>query len=271
MVCQFIFSSIIDSKKSTLLDNVHNVQSTSVQLSNMSVEGQKMRRYEKEYFIYLNNDEKRTKYFNQWNEAGQNIAVSLAVIQENPEMEWSENDKTESKEWLKALNKYTEVMSLVNLRVLNGQITTTLDANSAIKDGKNAFRTYLGGTAKSFNAKLVESNELLVEYHELDDKSHLISIALLLLGVVVAVIFVLIISASIQRQIKVLTKSLDTMASGDFNKAIIKPRSPELREIATGIEMLRKSTHILLGTTNKTVTELKALKEKRASDERNEK
>ena len=77
---QFAISMYFQTKETVLINTLLQNHNLSNELSKLAGDGQKIRRFEKEYFIYLLNDEKRQGYWVEWNEARESIANYLQSI-----------------------------------------------------------------------------------------------------------------------------------------------------------------------------------------------
>jgi hypothetical protein len=116
---------------------------TLATLEQLVLEGQKTRRFEKEYFIYVTDAEKATKY------AG-DVAKSLAVIKSKvKELGSGTKDRALAgalKSWSDAVSFYESEFEAIRARQKRGDLNDPVAANALIKDGKDKFGVFLDQT-----------------------------------------------------------------------------------------------------------------------------
>ena len=103
----------------------------SIDIAKIAVEGQKLRRYEKEYFIYVGNPERRAKYDGEWHESHAKLLSMLDKILARNNGVWGPKEKSEIDRWRISLRKYRQGFDAVVRAVNEGKITTTGAANTA--------------------------------------------------------------------------------------------------------------------------------------------
>jgi methyl-accepting chemotaxis protein len=155
---------------------------------------------------------------------------------------WKTIDKNNAEQWRKASHLYYQNMINLNIQVINGVIVGTLNANSAIKDGKNAFKRLLNGAEKSLHKKLITSTTLLKKYNQLVSKSNMVLLSIFSLGVFFAAIVVIFVPERINHQILKLEQAVASISKGAINSPVPTMRSPELANLAKSIERMRIST-----------------------------
>lgn len=243
---QFGLNYYNSTKQAALAAQINRLNLATVEISRMSIEGQKMRRYEKELFIYVNNTEKRDKYIGEWREAEANLRLHLDALLRNASGLWSPDDKALGREWQSSLASYAAGMGVVADRILQGELADTVSANLAIADAKNAFRPFLNGTEQALETKLASSNELLSQYTEVQAQGRNMLIAAFGVGLLIAIVLVFIIPEPINRQVRALEKAMVEISKGSFQSKVPEVSSPELRQLAKSIERLRISMRGML-------------------------
>ncbi len=218
----------------------------SVHIANIAIEGQKLRRYEKEYFIYVTNQQKRTKYDREWHESYDKLGKMLQQVERSDNQSWSARDKLEILVWRQAYQRYGEEFDKVISGVNSGRITTTREANVAIQAGKNAFRELLNGAKKGGEVKY---GEALVTIEELAANSSLMRLVVLgvcAANVVIAFLLLLLIPRSITKPIASLSEAARRMSKGQLGEAVPTPRVSEFVELGRTLERLRISQKTLI-------------------------
>jgi len=218
----------------------------SVHVANIAIEGQKLRRFEKEYFIYVSNGQKRAKYDREWHESYDKLGKMLQQVERSDNQSWSARDKTEILVWRQAYQRYGDEFEKVISGVKSGRITTTQEANAAIQAGKNAFRELLDGAKKGGEVKY---GEALVTMEELAANSSLMRSVVLgvcAANVVIAFLLLLVIPRSITRPIASLSEAARRMSTGQLGEAVPTPRVSEFLELSRTLERLRVSQKTLI-------------------------
>lgn len=224
----------------------------STDIAKIAIEGQKMRRYEKEYFIYVDNQKKRDKYGQEWHDAATTLRGMLDNVQRDQSGAWSTRDKITVGTWRSALDTYKRYFDHLVSDVNRGRITDTLQANAAIQDGKNAFRVLLGGAAKGGDEKFqlakaarqtIESNTRVLNYLVVGIAASSIGLALL---------FMFLIPNAIARPIKSLNKAAEEISMGDLDRSVPTSGVSEFRQLAGTLERMRISQKTMLIQLHKT-------------------
>lgn len=126
-------------------------------LSRLQVEGEKMRRYEKEAFIHINDSRQRQVYFNEFDGTYTHLLALLDGMQAPSSPTFTDADRSEMAQWkLAALFYGSQFTALLNQASLGDADKTTaeqrasrtLDFNARIADGKNRFPALLTGTER---------------------------------------------------------------------------------------------------------------------------
>ena len=235
------------SKSNKLVDQAIQTSFQQSQfISQLAIDGEKLRRYEKEYFIYVNNDRKREKYYNEWNEAKNSIHSRLTAAIKDGSNSWPLYDRNEMEIWEKSLNKYNDGFQAVNQMVLSGRIKDTISANAEIRDAKNAFRTYLDGTDKLGKEKLTEAKGFA---NEIDDDFKMLYYIMFITsaaGIILLITLLQLIPRSIARPVTELTEAATLMSKGDLNHKIVPSKIKEFRTLSETLERMRVSQKTLI-------------------------
>lgn len=230
---------LIDNIKSIVDQAINKQFNTSILISKLAIDGQKLRRYEKEYFIYINNSEKRRKYSTEWSEAKSNIQNRLEVALLDETDTWSATDKIKLKKWLNSLEIYAKVFSDLRNKVRSSEINTTIDANSAIREGKNAFRVFLKGTDKLGLTKFEHAKTAIAEVDKNFFYINIAIITVLVLGFIFYIMTYVKVTNAVNTPLNILIKSIDKMSKGQLDQIVQQPNIKEFQEIYKGLEQLR--------------------------------
>jgi nitrate/nitrite-specific signal transduction histidine kinase len=247
ILAQFAVVFVYLKQSEKLVDNaISRDFHTSVEVARIGIEAQKLRRFEKEYLMYIHSPSNRGKYFIEWKEASDAVAAKLRQIIENRDQLWSNRDAAAAREWQQSLDAYVNGFKEVVAAVDNGQITSTLQGNDAVRDAKDAFRVLLDGTAKKIEIKYERA---AVSAKAVEGKFQLVTIVLVvvaLAGTVLAAAMLVLLPTSIGRPIEMLTRAAHDMSTGNLGKAISVSGSPEFKELGATLERMRVSQQMII-------------------------
>lgn len=126
-------------------------------LAQLQLEGEKMRRYEKEMFIYVGEAGPRTKYVAEFDRSYSQLLALLDTLQAPSSDSFSPEDRAEMARWKDAALFYGSAFDKLSHRaqVLDAEKSSaeqrgprTVEFNVAIAPAKDRFRELLDGTAR---------------------------------------------------------------------------------------------------------------------------
>ncbi|MEE8482660.1 MAG: HAMP domain-containing protein [Acidiferrobacterales bacterium] len=238
------------SKSKNLVTNaIQKDFNASNAISRIAIEGQKLRRYEKEFFIYANNTVKREKYVGEWDDAFINLASMLKDILEDTSGNWSDADKVEIGKWDKALKDYGEGFKIVVANVNAGYIKGTLDANTAIQDAKNKFKVLLKGASKGGQQKFESASS---SAREIENNFKIVNLVIMVASgasIVLVIILLVVVPAAITKPIAELTRAAEVMSTGNLSSPVPKIGGSEFAGLRDTLERMRISQKTLIQRT----------------------
>lgn len=235
------------SKSNNLVNQaIHQSFQQSQFISQLSIDGQKLRRYEKEYFIYVNHDRKREKYYKEWTEAKNSIEARLTSAINSTDEKWTLYERNEMEVWKQSLDAYNAGFQNMNNMVLNGVLTDPISANAEIRDAKNEFRTYLSGTAKMGKDKLADAKQYAAQIDDNFKLLHMVMFATSAAGIVLLITLLQLIPRSIAKPVKELTEAATQMSKGNLNSKINTSKIKEFKALSETLERMRMSQKTLI-------------------------
>lgn len=138
------FRGVNDGLTSRLSSAIKN----TAEIGAVSTEVQKMRRFEKEYFIYVNSPEKRRGYDADVRKASLVIDEHLTRMAANREKRYTAAEAERFAGWERDLAFYTAEFIAIVQKVENGELATTAAANAAIGPGKDRLKKLIDGSAQ---------------------------------------------------------------------------------------------------------------------------
>ena len=238
LFAQFALVYYFSGKSALLINQAIDANDASNAVGRLAIEGQKLRRYEKEYFIYADNPKKREKYSSEWQESYAKLKEGLALLLSH-ESSWSESDKAKADTWDDSLNAYASGFHKVEAAVTGGIIQGTLDANKAIQDAKNQFRVFLKGTAAEVETKLGEARHASTQLQDNFANVQKLLIGLSFTGLLIGAVILFTIPGSIARPITELTESVTDISKGNITRPVSVRGSHEVKALAESVERLR--------------------------------
>lgn len=246
IVIQFVTSQFFAVKENELIREIVIEHEISAQLSGLSSAAQKIRRFEKEYFIYVQDSIKREKYFKEFGEAKDEINGYISRLKQIFSKSRKASQISVLSVWEIATKIYTDGFENLNQRVKDGEITEVLQANTAIQEPKNKFRVVLSGTAESIENQYQLAETKAERITQYKSTSSMISIVVSGISVIVALLVSFQVPASIVKPLKQLTDIANSISKGQVNQSIEISGSREIVNLAKSIERLQVATLGLL-------------------------
>jgi hypothetical protein len=166
-------------------------------LSQLQVEGEKMRRYEKEMFIYVANNERRANYVKEFDGAYTKLLNQLDTMLAPSGTAFTDDERKQILAWKEAALFYTAQFAGLARRAEGQTLASmtpeqrlglTLEYNDGIKAGKDRFRELLGGTEKMRAAKEAAAQNIA---GEIDSTFQRLRVGVMLAGGVVVALLLL--------------------------------------------------------------------------------
>ncbi|MBU0483071.1 MAG: HAMP domain-containing protein [Proteobacteria bacterium] len=224
-----------------------NLNYAAALLSSLSEEVQSIRRYEKEYIIYVTDLKKRQEYYTDWKDKYDLIKQNTVLIIANPKQVWSETEIKQVRGWDQALNDYGRGFIALNSRVTDGLITQSIDANNEIAKAKNSLRILVDGATAEHANKSAQEEQMLDLMNKKFNLALYLIVGTSMLGIFLAVFFMVVIPASISTPIKELARVADKMSKGALDESVVVTQGgQEIVDLAATLERLRIAQRGLL-------------------------
>lgn len=219
---------------------VNNTFHAANEVAQLAIEGQKLRRYEKEFFIYVKDPKKRNKYVKEWTETHDALADKLDAMIAERKNNWTlYGDLDELESWKVSLDAYRIGFRQVVQMVTSGLIGETEQANREIQPAKNKFRAFLKGTAGSVMKKVERAKDATQRITEETGQVKFVLLGLALMGVAISIVLLFTVPRAIARPIRQLTADATRLVKGDLEHPVSQPPVRDFAELAQTLEKMR--------------------------------
>ncbi len=258
----------------------------SSKLSELAVQAQQIRRYEKEYFVYVSNQAKRDGYIKDWLGVADKIDQNLNFLSANKEAGLSKAEVAEVGKWKDAANFYGEEMKKIFASVNGraGEVAaiaaasasasaaeatskkavaaasaasapvpmpvvqfSPIEVNVMIGPGKDRFS---GELIKGVDAmgKLKTAQTLGLPAVAQDGFNRLLIAALVsaAMGIALTLVVLATLPKAINAPIEALSASVDAISKGQVGSAATSVKVAEFSKLELSLERLRQSQKIML-------------------------
>jgi hypothetical protein len=222
----------------------HNYAASSM-LSELTITGQAIRRYEKEYFIYHDDKDGSAKYAKEWDDTYRKIEKHLALMKKDANDVFSKAETQEFDLWESELAIYGSEMRKIRsgveqaLAQVPPAALSTRELNAQIKIGKDRFATLLKGATTMERRKAAEASAsaaaIAADFATLET-------ALLWVvggGVVLVTLLLVTLPGAITNPIDSLVSAADSMSKGRLEDSIASAGISEFVTLEKALERMR--------------------------------
>jgi methyl-accepting chemotaxis protein len=263
--------------KSTVVESTRKNTIATSELGSLAVLAQQIRRYEKEYFVYVGNKEKRDAYEHEWRDALGKIEAALARMKTGSGGAFSGKDIEQVVAWDAASAFYAAEMNkiflAVNQRAKGVQVDQessvgagsagrtgakavapvapaeyrSTEVNDMIKAGKDRFSgDFIKGVATMDKAKTADTLALANVAEEMFDQVLIGVMITVAIGVVVALALSVSLPRAVTRTIAGLSSAAEKMSMGNLNQAYDSGSVVEFDTLAQALNRMRLGQQALV-------------------------
>lgn len=271
--------------KSTVVESTRRNTVATSELGSLAVFAQQIRRYEKEYFVYVGNKERRTAYEHEWRGALQSIEAILAKMKTGANGAFSSKDIAQVAAWEAAASFYAAEMDKIFLAVdqrakavqeqkessvvsvaatkptskAAGPATAvapehpalieyrSTEVNDMIKAGKDRFSADLiKGVAALDKAKTAETLASAKVAEKMFDQVLIGVLVTVAIGVIVALTLSISLPKAVIETIAGLSAAAEKMSLGDLKQAYDSGGVTEFNTLAQALNRMRLGQQALL-------------------------
>jgi len=222
----------------------HNYAASSM-LSELTITGQAIRRFEKEYFIYHDDREGSAKYAKEWDDTYKKIERQLGLMKGNPGEIFSKSDVTQFDIWQSELAVYGAEMRKIRAGVEQALSQAapvaipTRELNGQIRIGKDRFAVLLNGAIQMERQKAKEAaaaaTAISTNFAELENALLWVVGA----GVVLVTLLLMRLPRAITNPIDSLVAAAESMSKGRLEDSILSAGITEFVILEKALERMR--------------------------------
>lgn len=245
----------------------------SSELGKLAVLAQQIRRYEKEYFVYIGSETKRNDYIKEWTNTSAQITTLLNDMSANKNSAFTNRDLPLIGEWLAASDFYKSEMMKIFATVRSTEVVapvaettaakppkplassatapvsafTSVQVNDMIADGKNRFSQVLIKGVSDMSEEKTKATLALSDVANASFEKLLTGILMTVaVGVLLSVFLMLTLPKSVTTPIAALTKSIEDMSKGNLEAKVEAGKIKEFEGITYALERMRLGQQALI-------------------------
>lgn len=276
--------------KSDVVDTARKNTLASSQLTDLAVLAQQIRRYEKEYFVYVSNEERRNNYIKEWTGASDTITKLLGTMRANQDGAFSSEDTGKISNWQSAADFYSAEMKKIFASV-NDQAAKVAQAaqaaaastpatpagkaavkpteaapaapavamfaptevNTMITAGKDRLSSVLIKGVSDMSAEKTKQTLALSEVAAGGFNQVFAGVMLTVaVGIIIALILMVTLPKAVTTPLETLTAAVDDLSKGKLDAKVEAGNVAEFAGLATALERMRVGQQALVARMRRT-------------------
>jgi HAMP domain-containing protein len=267
------------SAKRDVVDITRKNTIAASQLSELAVLAQQIRRYEKEYFVYVGNAERRATYTKEWGDTADKIAKRLQTMRSNTDLAFNEADMGKVGNWISASDFYGSEMRkifgtvtdqaakvaavaaapLAPVPVVKGAapvaapseavvaMLSPVEVNGMINAGKDRFSGVLiKGVAEMAAEKTKQTLALSAVAEEGFNQLLVAVLVTVAIGILIAMALMFTLPKAVTGPLETLTASVDSMSKGNLDAKVDSGGIAEFEGLSKALERMRLGQQALV-------------------------
>lgn len=229
----------IEDAKSTVVESTRKNTVATSELNALAIQAQQIRRYEKEYFVWVGNKAKRDGYEREWRDAHKHINSSLTAMKTSSGT-FSSSDIEQVDKWRSASDFYAAEMQKIFSLVTDQSSYRPDEVNDMIKAGKDRFSAELikGVTAMS-QAKTADTLALADAAGTLFSNLLLGVMFTVFIGAIVAIALSFLLPKMVTKTIDGLSSAAQEMSMGNLHNEYDSGGVAEFKQLAEALNRMR--------------------------------
>ncbi len=226
---------------------VRNQFYAGIEFNRILVQAERVRRFEKEFFIHLADETRRDHYVAEWQTAVERLRQGLTEIAGDGGEVFSATDRDAVATWEGGLDYYASGFLAVVQSVEQGALVDPVLANARIGEFKERFAVLLEGADRAATETYESAEHAVSDIpRDLTRLNQVVAITVLA-AALLAMVLSISVPRSVSRPIEQLSESARRMSLGDLEQKVEAPAGAvEFRELAGTLERMRVSQRVLL-------------------------
>jgi methyl-accepting chemotaxis protein len=263
--------------RSQVVDTARKNTMASSQLTDLAVLAQQIRRYEKEYFVYVGIEERRNNYIKEWTGTSDKITKLLGTMRANADGAFSSDDVAKMGNWVSSAEFYGAEMKKIFGSVTDqaakiaqaaatpepapaakGAAPTAVmfsppEVNNMITAGKDRFSGVLIKGVSDMSAEKTKQTLALSEVAAGGFNQVFAGVMLTVaIGVMIALILMVTLPKAVTEPLAQLTATVDDLSKGQLDKKVEAGQVAEFAGLATALERMRVGQQALVARMRRT-------------------
>jgi HAMP domain-containing protein len=274
-----------NSVRRDVVDTTRQNTIASSQLGELSVLAQQVRRYEKEYFVYVGNAERRENYIKEWSGMSDKITKLLSTMRTNTDKAFNESDIGKIGNWASAAEFYgsemrkifgsvndqaakiasaaivpavassapavtkasTAVAATVAAVAPTPAMFSAVEVNTMITAGKDRFSGVLIKGATEMTAEKTKQTLALADVATQGFNQLLLAVlGTVAVGILIALALIFTLPNAVTNPLKTLTDLVDNISKGKLDDKVDTGGVAEFDGLAKALERLRLGQQALV-------------------------
>ncbi len=251
LLIQTLVNSYGHNRLSRLADLTIEKNYPTIQaLNGLIYDMQKLRRYEKEYFIYLADEDKKNHYAQKWQFTLNEVLEHIESLRSNPNVVLKSGDIERLDAWKTAVGFYGEEFQKVIATFQDAPAPSqtessdagsiSIQANALIQDGKNRHGDALQDMVWMIKSKNKDARNIVDALDQGFKNMELTAMSLTGAAIVLALILIFVIPGGINHTLKRLLDDAERISKDDLSRQVERSPVPEFDSLATALEKIRK-------------------------------
>ena len=263
-----------NTAKNEVVDATRKNTIASSELSELAVLAQQVRRYEKEYFVYVGNEEKRNGYIKEWTGASDKIANLLRTMSANKSAAFAKSDVTKIADWTSAADFYNAEMLKIFASVRSASAPaaapepsskasasspaasnalTAVQVNDMIGAGKTRFSDVLIKGVSTMSAEKTKATLALSDAANSSFEKLLLGVlSTVAVGVLLSVFLMFTLPKAVTAPLATLTASVDNISKGNLDIKVNASGIKEFDGLSIALERMRLGQQALVSRMRRT-------------------
>jgi nitrogen fixation/metabolism regulation signal transduction histidine kinase len=227
--------------RSAALDLTTKAMPAALRYKDTLLAYEQARKYEKEFFVFAGNVERRERYLGEWNKAIGKLNVLLSEGQSNTNKAYTKAEVSQFGSWKDSVEGYSKGFKGLAENVKNGTVPDGITANQENTKNVDFVREFAKQVAAAVDTNTKEVQESANKSLNVLNYAIFAIIALLILVLLMVILLARSVPAKISGVINDYTAWVESMSKGDLKREMVASDYTEFEPLSKGLGRLRTS------------------------------